>query len=248
MDELRAFGVSGLPEITEGMSIGAEVASRAELRDGDLVVISQKIVSKAEGRIERLSAAIPGAEARRLAAVLGKEPALVELILAESREVLRAERGVLITETHHGFICANAGIDTSNLPEPGTVSLLPEDPDASARRIRSEIRKAAGIAAAVIVSDSFGRAWRLGQAEVAIGCAGIAPLDDWRGRSDASGRKLEATLIAIADEAAAAADLIRNKASRTPATIIRGLSRYVSSDDGPGATALRRPQNDDLFR
>jgi coenzyme F420-0:L-glutamate ligase / coenzyme F420-1:gamma-L-glutamate ligase len=248
MEELRVFGVDGLPEVTEGTSIGAEIAARAGLRDGDVVVVAQKIVSKAEGRIARLSAAIPGAEARRLAAVLGKEPALVELILAESREVLRAERSVLITETHHGFVCANAGIDTSNLPEEGTVSLLPEDPDASARRIRNEIREAAGIAPAVIVADSFGRAWRLGQAEVAIGCAGIAPLDDWRGRSDASGRRLEATLIAIADEAAAAADLIRNKASRTPASIIRGISRHVTSDDGPGAAGLRRPRDQDLFR
>jgi coenzyme F420-0:L-glutamate ligase/coenzyme F420-1:gamma-L-glutamate ligase len=248
MEELRVFSVDGLPEVAEGMSIGTEVAARAELREGDVVVTSQKIVSKAEGRVVRLSAAIPGAEARRLAAALGKEPALVELILAESREVLRAERGVLIVETHHGFICANAGIDNSNLPEEGTVSLLPEDPDASARRIRAELRDAAGVAPAVIVADSFGRAWRLGQAEVAIGCAGIAPLDDWRGRSDAGGRKLEATLIAIADEAAAAADLIRNKASRVPVAIVRGLDRYVSSDDGPGASVLRRPQDQDLFR
>jgi coenzyme F420-0:L-glutamate ligase / coenzyme F420-1:gamma-L-glutamate ligase len=248
MDELRVFGVAGLPEVAEGVSIGAEIAARAELRDGDVVVVSQKIVSKAEGRVRRLSSAIPGAEARRLAAVLGKEPALVELILAESREVLRAERDVLIVETHHGFVCANAGIDTSNLPEAGTASLLPEDPDASARRIRAELRDATGISPAVIVADSFGRAWRLGQAEVAIGCAGIAPLDDWRGRADASGRKLEATLIAIADEAAAAADLIRNKASRVPAVIVRGLARYVTPGAGAGAAALCRPPSEELFR
>jgi coenzyme F420-0:L-glutamate ligase/coenzyme F420-1:gamma-L-glutamate ligase len=237
-----------MPEIRLGMSVGMEVAARAELQAGDVVVVSQKIVSKAEGRVRRLSSAIPGGEARRLAAVLGKEPALVELILGESREVLRAERGVLITETHHGFVCANAGIDSSNLPEEGTASLLPEDPDASARRIRAEIQAATGVAPAVIVSDSFGRAWRLGQAEVAIGCAGIAPLDDWRGRTDASGRELEATQIAIADEAAAAADLVRDKASRIPVAIARGLDRYVSADDGPGAAALRRPQDEDLFR
>ena len=198
--------------------------------------------------MRRLSSVMPGGEARRLAAALGKEPALVELILEESREVLRAERGVLIVETRHGFVCANAGIDSSNLPEPDTVSLLPEDPDASARRIRAEIRAAAGVTVAVIVSDSFGRAWRLGQAEVAIGCAGIAPLDDWRGRDDASGRKLEATLIAVADEAAAAADLVRDKASGVPAAIVRGLDRFVSEDDGPGAAALRRPRSEDLFR
>jgi coenzyme F420-0:L-glutamate ligase/coenzyme F420-1:gamma-L-glutamate ligase len=246
--ELRVIPVAGLPELSAGMEIGAEIAARAELLDGDVVVVSQKIVSKAEGRIRQLSSAIPGAEARRLAAVLGKEPALVELVLAESREVLRAERGVLIVETHHGFVCANAGIDTSNLPEPDTVCLLPEDPDASARRIRTEIRAATGTAPAVIVSDSFGRAWRLGQAEMAIGCAGIAPLDDWRGRADTSGRELEATLIAIADEAAAAADLVRDKTSRVPAAIVRGLASHVTAEDGPGAASLRRPRSEDLFR
>jgi coenzyme F420-0:L-glutamate ligase/coenzyme F420-1:gamma-L-glutamate ligase len=245
---LHIVPVTGMPEIKQGMSIGVEIAARVELHEGDVVVVSQKIVSKAEGRVRHLSAAIPGGEARRLAAVLGKEPALVELILAESREVLRAERGVLIVETHHGFVCANAGIDSSNLPEPDTVSLLPEDPDASARRIRKEINAACGASPAVIVSDSFGRAWRLGQTEVAIGCAGIAPLDDWRGRADTSGRELEATQIAIADEAAAAADLVRDKTSRVPAAIVRGFGHHVTDRDGPGARALQRPSNEDLFR
>jgi coenzyme F420-0:L-glutamate ligase/coenzyme F420-1:gamma-L-glutamate ligase len=248
MSELGIIGVGGLPEVTEGMRIGELVAEHARLADGDVVVISQKIVSKAEGRIRRLSSVLPGGEARRLAAVLGKEPALVELILEQSREVLRAERGVLITETRHGFVCANAGIDSSNLPEPDTVCLLPEDPDASARRIRAEIREATGTSIATIVSDSFGRAWRLGQAEVAIGCAGISPLDDWRGRQDASGRELEATLIAVADEAAAAADLVRDKTSGVPVAIVRGLDRFVTANDGPGAAALRRPRDEDLFR
>ena len=143
------------------MTVGELIAARAELADGDVVVVSQKIVSKAEGRIRKLSSVLPGAEARKLAAVLGKEPALVELILEESREVLRAERGVLIVETHHGFVCANAGIDTSNLPEPDTVCLLPEDPDASARRIRAEIsRGRRGARVGVVITDSFGRAWR----------------------------------------------------------------------------------------
>jgi coenzyme F420-0:L-glutamate ligase / coenzyme F420-1:gamma-L-glutamate ligase len=246
--QLAILPLTGLPEFEKGMAVGTEISARSEVFDGDVVVISQKIVSKAEGRIRRLSSTIPGSEARRLAAVLGKEPALVELILAESREVLRAERDVLITETHHGFVCANAGIDSSNLPEDGTVSLLPKDPDTSARRIRNEIKEEAGTAPAVIVADSFGRAWRLGQVEVAIGCAGLHPLDDWRGRADTSGRMLSATLIAIADQAAAAADLVRNKTSRVPAAIIRGLDRYVTADDGPGAAALRRPKDEDLFR
>jgi coenzyme F420-0:L-glutamate ligase/coenzyme F420-1:gamma-L-glutamate ligase len=245
--ELTAFGVEGLPEIEAGAALGALIVERTELQDGDVVVISQKIVSKAEGQIRHLSSVIPGAEARKLAAVLGKEPALVELILEESKEVLRAERNVLITETRHGFVCANAGIDSSNLPNDDTVCLLPEDPDASARRIRREIvGEESNIA--VVIADSFGRAWRLGQAEVAIGCAGLQPLDDWRGRSDAHGRELEATLIAVADEAAAAADLVRSKNSRTPVVILRGLDRFVTSDDGPGAAALRRPPGEDLFR
>jgi coenzyme F420-0:L-glutamate ligase / coenzyme F420-1:gamma-L-glutamate ligase len=248
MSEVRVVAVTGLPEVSEGMALGELIAGRAELGDGDVLVVSQKVVSKAEGCIRHLSSVLPSGEARRLAAVLGKEPALVELILKESREVLRAERGVLIVETLHGFVCANAGIDSSNLAEPGTVCLLPENPDGSARRIRAEISAATAAAVGVIVSDSFGRAWRLGQAEVAIGCAGIAPLDDWRGRRDAGGRELAATLIAVADEAAAAADLVRDKASGVPAAIVRGLERFVGADDGPGAAALRRPGAEDLFR
>ncbi len=242
--ELRVLPIAGLPEIEAGANLGELISALAELRDGDVVVIAQKAVSKAEGRVVHLSSVIPGAEARRLAAVLGKEPALVQLILEESKEVLRAERNVLITETHHGFVCANAGIDTSNLPEDGTVCLLPADPDASARRIRAEI--APGVA--VVISDSFGRAWRIGQTEVAIGCAGLIPLDDWRGRLDAHRRELEATQIAIADEAAAAADLARGKNSQVPAVIVRGLDRFVTADDGPGAATLRRPPQEDLFR
>jgi len=246
--ELRVIAVEGMPEIGARDEVGKEIAARVELQAGDVVVVSQKVVSKAEGRVRQLSSTIPGAEARKLAAVLGKDPALVELILEESREVLRAERGVLIVETRHGLVCANAGIDSSNLPEEGSVCLLPEDPDASARRIRAELRAAAGVAPAVIVADSFGRAWRLGQVEVAIGCAGLVPLDDWRGRSDANGRELEATAIAVADQAASAADLVRDKGSHVPAAVIRGLAHHVTDDDGPGAKALQRPRGEDLFR
>jgi coenzyme F420-0:L-glutamate ligase/coenzyme F420-1:gamma-L-glutamate ligase len=248
MSELRVSPVRGMPEVSEGMRVGELIAERVDLADGDVVVISQKIVSKAEGQVRRLSSVLPSAEARKLAAVLGKEPALVELILEESNEVLRVGRSVVISETKHGFVCANAGIDSSNLPEPDSVCLLPEDPDGSARRIRTEIASGGGARVGVVVSDSFGRAWRLGQAEVAIGCAGLAPLDDWRGRRDAGGRPLEATLIAIADEAASAADLVRDKASGVPAALIRGLGRHVTAEDGPGAAALRRPRDEDLFR
>jgi coenzyme F420-0:L-glutamate ligase/coenzyme F420-1:gamma-L-glutamate ligase len=248
MSGLTVIAVEGLPEFAAGMTIGEEIAARAAIEKGDVVVVSQKIVSKVEGRVLHLSSAIPGAEARRLAAVLGKDPALVELILAESSRVVRAERSVLIVETKHGLVCANAGIDSSNLPEDGTVALLPEDPDASARLFRAELSAATGRRVAVVVADSFGRAWRLGQTEVAIGCAGLVPLDDWRGREDAGGRTLEATLIATADEAAAAADLVRDKASRAPVAIVRGVERFITEEDGPGASALRRPPDEDLFR
>jgi coenzyme F420-0:L-glutamate ligase / coenzyme F420-1:gamma-L-glutamate ligase len=242
--ELSVLPVEGIPEVHEGMAIGRLVAERAELASDDVVVVSQKIVSKAEGRLRRLSSVRPGAEAQRLAERLGKDPALVQLVLDESREVLRAERGVLIVETRQGVICANAGIDSSNVPGADTVSLLPEDPDGSARRIREEI----GSGTAVVVSDSIGRPWRLGQTEVAIGCAGLRPFDDWRGREDTGGEPLAATLIGIADEAAAAADLVRDKASRVPAAVVRGLGRFVTAEDGPGAAALRRPRDEDLFR
>ncbi|HEX6455776.1 MAG TPA: coenzyme F420-0:L-glutamate ligase [Solirubrobacterales bacterium] len=235
--------VEGMPEVRKGDRVGELIAGRIEIEEGDIAVISQKVVSKAEGSVRRLSEIAPSERARELAERLGKEAAFVELVLQESREVLREER-VLITETHHGFVCANAGIDSSNLPEDGTVSLLPRDPDASARRIRAEL----GDHIALVIADSFGRAWRLGQAEVAIGCAGLQPLDDWRGRQDASGRELSATVLAIADEVAAAADLVRSKDSRVPAAIVRGLNRYVMAEDGPGAAALRRPPGEDLFR
>ncbi|HWO47684.1 MAG TPA: coenzyme F420-0:L-glutamate ligase [Solirubrobacterales bacterium] len=269
MSELRVLPVEGLPEVTEGVRLGELIAEHTELEPGDIVVISQKIVSKTEGQVRQLAEVEPSEKALELANKLGKEAGLLELILSESREILRAERGVLITETHHGFVCANAGIDTSNLPDADTVCLLPTDPDKSARTIRTELQTAiedpgVGVAGpspllsadphprvlppAVLIADSFGRAWRLGQAEVAIGCAGLVSLDDWRGRSDASGRELSATVIAIADEVAAAADLVRSKDSGVPAAVVRGLDRYVTTEDGPGAAALRRPPAEDLFR
>jgi coenzyme F420-0:L-glutamate ligase/coenzyme F420-1:gamma-L-glutamate ligase len=248
MTGVAILAIEGLPEVEAGMAVGELIAERAELRDGDVVAISQKIVSKAEGQVRRLDAVVPSAEALRISDGLGKDAALVELVLRESAEVLRAERGILIVETRHGFVCANAGIDSSNRPDRGTVCLLPQDPDASARRIRAEIAAARGARVAVVISDSFGRAWRIGQAEVAIGCAGLVPLDDWRGRRDASGQELEATAIAIADEAAAAADRVRDKANRVPAVLLRGLGRFVAVEDGPGAAALRRPREEDLFR
>ncbi|HEU4706457.1 MAG TPA: coenzyme F420-0:L-glutamate ligase [Solirubrobacterales bacterium] len=264
---LRVMPVEGMPEVREGDRVGELIAERAQLEPGDVVVVSQKVVSKAEGQVRRLAEVAPSERAREIAERLGKEAALVELVLSESREVLRDER-VLIVETHHGFVCANAGIDGSNLPEEGTVCLLPEDPDASARRIRRELLAAGGPgvgvggqqrgasgdphtrpqAVGVVIADSFGRAWRVGQSEVAIGCAGLRPVDDWRGRRDSRGKELSATVIAVADEVAAGADLVRAKDGNVPAVVVRGLDRYITAEDGPGATALLRAKTEDLFR
>jgi coenzyme F420-0:L-glutamate ligase/coenzyme F420-1:gamma-L-glutamate ligase len=240
--------VEGLPEIERGVPLGTMLAEAAEPGDAEILVVSQKVVSKAEGRVRELAAVEPGERASELAARLGKDPRLVELILSESEAIVRADAGVLIVETRQGLICANAGIDSSNAPDEGQVVLLPEDPDGSARSLRAEIRKSSGRRPAVLIADSFGRPWRVGQMDVAIGCAGLSPLDDWRGRRDRSGRELSATLIAIADEAAAAASLARDKASGAPAAVLSGLGRHVTADDGPGAAALRRPADADLFR
>jgi coenzyme F420-0:L-glutamate ligase / coenzyme F420-1:gamma-L-glutamate ligase len=168
-------------------------------------------------------------------------------VLDETAELLRAERGVLICETPHGLVCANAGVDQSNSAEDEVV-LLPEDPDGSARALRAGLGDRRGVRPAVLISDSFGRAWRLGQTDTAIGAAGLRPLDDWRGRRDAGGRELRATAIALADAVAAAADLVRAKDSGHPAVLVRGLERFVTAEDGPGAATLRRPRADDLFR
>jgi coenzyme F420-0:L-glutamate ligase/coenzyme F420-1:gamma-L-glutamate ligase len=236
----------GLPEIRPGddlASVLAEAAARLEggLQATDVLVVAHKVVSKAEGRLVALDDVEPGPEARALAEH-GKDARHVQVVLDESAEILRADRGRLICRTRHGFVCANAGVDASNAGAPGTLVLLPADPDRSARELRRRL------GCAVVISDSFGRAWRNGQCEVAIGCAGLAPADDWRGRPDAQGRGLAATVIAIADEAAAAADLVRGKDTGEPAVRIRGLERHVTADDGAGAAALVRPLEDDLFR
>jgi coenzyme F420-0:L-glutamate ligase/coenzyme F420-1:gamma-L-glutamate ligase len=220
-----------------------------DLRDDDLIAVAHKAVSKAEGRVRRLAEIEPGERARALAAEPGgKDPRLVQAVLDESVELLRAEAGVLICVTRHGLVCANAGVDQSNASAEGELLLLPEDPDRSARELRERIGALTGARPAVLVTDSFGRAWRMGQTDVAIGAAGLQPLDDWQGRPDGFGRELRVTAIAIADAAAGAADLARAKNSRQPAVLIRGLERYVTAEDGPGAAALRRPREQDLFR
>ena len=240
--------VEGLPEVEVGVPLGTMLAEAAEPRDDEILVVSQKVVSKAEGRVRDLASVEPGERAVELADRLGKDPRLVELILGEATAIVRAEAGVFIVETRSGPICANAGIDSSNAPGEGLVVLLPSDPDASARRLRAEVGRASGRRPAVVIADSFGRPWRIGQTDVAIGCAGLAPLDDWRGRRDRAGQRLEATLIAVADEVAAAASLARDKASGEPAAVVSGLARHVTVEDGPGAAALRRDADADLFR
>jgi coenzyme F420-0:L-glutamate ligase/coenzyme F420-1:gamma-L-glutamate ligase len=213
-----------------------------------VLVIAHKVVSKAEGRVRSLEEISPGERALELAAEHGKDARLVQAVLDESAELLRAHEGVFICATHHGFVCANAGVDRSNASRPGELVLLPVDPDESARALRAGIAAALGVRPAVVISDSFGRPWRLGQTDVAIGAAGLTVLDDWTGRPDAYGRDLRVTSIAIADAAAAAADLARAKDARRPAVLVRGLARYVTADDGPGAAALRRAPEQDLFR
>jgi len=214
-----------------------------------VVVVAHKVVSKAEGRTRRLEEIEPGSRARELADEHGKDPRLVQAVLEESAEVLRAAGGALICVTHHGFVCANAGVDQSNASDaPGEIVLLPEAPDESARRLRAGLEAARGVRPAVVIADSFGRAWRLGQTDVAIGAAGLVPLDQWIGRGDGFGRELRVTSIAVADSIAAAADLARAKDSLEPAVLVRGLERFVTADDGPGAAALRREPALDLFR
>jgi coenzyme F420-0:L-glutamate ligase / coenzyme F420-1:gamma-L-glutamate ligase len=239
---LEAWALQGLPEVRPGDDLAALLRDGG-YEPGDVLVVAHKIVSKAEGALRALDGVAVGDRARELARDHGKDPRLVQVILDESAAVLRAERGVLICRTHHGFVCANAGVDASNAPEDGTLVILPRDPDASARALRAALPHRP----AVVIADSFGRAWRHGQCDVAIGIAGLTALDDWRGRRDPRGLELRATAIAVADEAAAAADLVRDKGSREPAVVVRGLARFVSDDDGPGAAALLRPPAEDLF-
>jgi coenzyme F420-0:L-glutamate ligase/coenzyme F420-1:gamma-L-glutamate ligase len=247
---ITATTLEGLPEIRRGDDLATLIAGvmpAGAPAAEDVLVLAHKVVSKSEGRTRTLSTVVPSERAVTLAAELGKDPRHVQVVLDESREIRRATAGVLIAVTTHGFVCANAGVDASNAPDDDTVILLPEDPDRSARELRSRLREQLGTAPAVLITDSFGRAWRHGQCDVAIGCAGLSPLEDWRGLSDARGRELKATLIAVADELAAAADLARSKDAMQPAVLVSGAGRHVTQADGPGAQALLRPAAEDLF-
>lgn len=251
MPSLQLRAVANLPAVRPGDDL-AELITAAlgdrPPRDDQLLAIAHKVVSKAEGAIVALSQVTPSKRARELAAAHGKDPRVVQVVLEQSAELLRAERGVLVCRTPHGFVCANAGVDASNAPAPETVVVLPRDPDASARRIRARLRELTGRAPGVLISDSFGRPWRHGQLDVALGLAGMRPLEDWRGRRDAAGYELQATWLALADAAAAAAELVREKDSGEPVVVVEGLEGHLTAEDGPGAAALLRPPREDLFR
>jgi coenzyme F420-0:L-glutamate ligase/coenzyme F420-1:gamma-L-glutamate ligase len=242
---LELIGVDGLPEIVAGDDLAQLIGARVGLVAGDIVVVAQKVVSKAEGRTRHLADVTAGDEALRLATglVAQPDPRFVQVVLDESVRILRTQR-VLITETRHGFVCANSGVDHSNIPGSDVVTLLPVDPDASAGRLRDRLREVSGVTVGVIVSDTFGRPWRLGIVNVALGVAGMPALVDMRGRVDDAGKELHATVLAVADEVAAASGLVMGKTRRTPVVVARGLEL-----DGNGSgRELIRPAEEDLFR
>ncbi len=245
MKRFELIGVDGLSEIAAGDDLAQLIGARIGLVAGDIVVVAQKVVSKAEGRTRHLADVTASDEAVRLAPhlVAQPDPRFVQVVLDESVRILRAER-VLITQTRHGYVCANSGVDHSNIPGSDVVTLLPVDPDASAQRLRDRLREVTGITAGVIVSDTFGRPWRLGIVNVALGVAGMAALVDMRGRTDDAGKELHATVLAVADDVAAAAGLVMGKTRRTPVVVVRGLEL-----DGNGTgRELIRPAAEDLFR
>jgi coenzyme F420-0:L-glutamate ligase/coenzyme F420-1:gamma-L-glutamate ligase len=244
--EIRVLPLLGIPELEEGDDFAALLVQAAEraggLQQGDVVVVAQKAVSKVEGRVLRLDEVEPSPRAHELAG--GEDPRRIEAILREARAVIRVRPPLVIAETRHGFVCASAGVDSSNAKGPGTVVLLPLDPDASAALLRDRVHELAGVDVALIVSDSFGRAWRLGTTEVALGVAGMTPLLDLRGTRDQAGYELHSTQIAIADEIAGAAELVMGKTAGIPAAIVRGL---VVAGEGSGSDLLM-PRERDLFR
>jgi coenzyme F420-0:L-glutamate ligase/coenzyme F420-1:gamma-L-glutamate ligase len=248
--QLVVTPVNGLPEILPGNDLATLIrdaarAQREEIRDGDIVVVAQKIVSKSEGRIVHLSDVVPGKRARDMAAESGKDARQIEVVLGECAKIVRWERGILICETHHGFVCANAGVDRSNAGAPDTVVLLPVDPDASATRLRDAFRATTGATVSVVVTDTFGRAWREGHTNVAIGIAGLPALKRYVGQRDPEGYELRVTEIAVADEIAGAAELVMGKLDRCPVALVRGFTL-----DEPAETAQEyvRPADRDLFR
>jgi coenzyme F420-0:L-glutamate ligase/coenzyme F420-1:gamma-L-glutamate ligase len=243
MSGIEILPVEGLPEIEEGADLGVLIGDAIALEDGDVLCVAHKIVSKAEGRVVDLASVEPSERARELAGDNG-DPRRLEVVLGESRRVVRARPPLVIAETGHGFVCASAGVDASNAPRPDAVVLLPDDPDASAARLREALERRMGKRLGVVVTDTFGRPWRRGIANVAIGSAGIEVLRDLRGIRDPAGYELEATVIAIADEIAAAAELVMGKTERVPAAVLRGLDVAGTGT----ARELVLPRELDLFR
>jgi coenzyme F420-0:L-glutamate ligase/coenzyme F420-1:gamma-L-glutamate ligase len=248
--ELRIIPIRGIGEVRPGDDLAATILAALErqdsmLTDGDVLVVTQKIVSKAEGRIARPAEVKPSAFAQAAAAQGHKDAGYYEIVLRESRRVVKMDRGVLVTETHHGLICANAGVDESNVAGGGMVTLLPLDSDASAAALRAALRERPGVDVAVIISDTFGRPWREGQVNVAIGAAGLAPLADYAGQDDGYGYRMQASVIAVADELASAAELVMGKIDAVPAAIVRGYA-YTPAE-GKASQLIRAPEKD-LFR
>ena len=247
--ELHVAAVDGIPEVTRGDDVAALIAAAVagegrRVEAGDVFVVAQKIVSKAEGATVRLDEVTPSPKAAEWAAANGKDARVIEVVFRQSRRIVRMEGGILIAETHHGFVCANAGVDASNAP-PGFVTVLPDDPDASAARLREALTAAFGCPVAVIVSDTFGRAWREGAINVALGVAGLQPFVDYRGTLDRYGRPLTSTTIAIADELAGAAEIVTRKSAGTPVAIVRGAAEWMG--EGTGRMLVREASRD-LFR
>jgi coenzyme F420-0:L-glutamate ligase/coenzyme F420-1:gamma-L-glutamate ligase len=249
LGKVEVFPLKGLPEIGNGSDIAGLVIAALNhtgirLKDRDIVVVKQKIVSKAEGRVVRLSDVSPGRRAVRLARAEGKDSRLMELVLRESVRVVRSGHGVVITETKHGFVCANSGVDQSNLGR-GYASLLPVDSDLSARRIRKALEDRTGRRLAVVVTDTFGRPWRRGQTDVALGCSGVDPLVSFRGKVDRFGYALRVTEPAVVDEVAGAAELAMGKLDRVPVAVVRGV-RYARGEGGVKSLIMQKER--DLFR
>lgn len=242
--ELRVIPVVGLPPIGQGDDLGALIADAAELEDGDVVVVAQKVVSKAEGRVVALDELEPSAAALEIASSDGRDPRQVEAVLREAVRIVRRRGGLVIAETRHGFVCASAGVDASNAPAPGQVVLLPVDPDASAAGLRERVRELTGREVGVLVTDSFGRAWRQGTTDVAIGAAGVPVLVDLAGERDSVGYELHATVIAVADEIASAAQLVMGKTAEIPVAVVRGLELRGAGK----AHDVVMPAERDLFR
>jgi coenzyme F420-0:L-glutamate ligase/coenzyme F420-1:gamma-L-glutamate ligase len=249
--EIRVIGIEGMPEVQEGDDLADQIMEAARqqgtsIESGDVIVVTQKIVSKAEGRVVPIDSVEPSPLALAISQGHRRDPRHTELILRESKRIVRMDRGVIISETYHGFNCANAGIDASNIPGSGTVALLPVDPDASARRIRQSIKEGLGVDVAVVISDTFGRPWRNGAVNVAIGVAGIDPMRSYVGQEDSHGNLMHTTVICVADELAAAAELVTGKVLGVPVAIIKGY-QYQPKEDASHLALVRDPGKD-LFR